>query len=236
MSADNQYLLTTLPILGRLESSPPLSGRRLLDLAEGLPAEELFSAILLEDDLMLWQQGQAGEAELPAPTVLGLAQLEGRAPMPDYLELPDDVPAPSLLVTDRLWQGYFRYLHELGQRRGSDLLVEYAISELALRNRLAAWRAGRLRLEARQYHIPELDEAAAQQLSDSLDRLVAVWQSQSDPVEAARLLDSWRWDWIAERDGWYSFGDDELVAYALRLRLIERWQRLAISSSVGSGR
>lgn len=235
MSADNQYFLTTLPILGRLESSPPLSGRRLLDLAEGLPAEELLAAVLLEDDLMLWQQGQAGQAELPEPTVLGVAQLEGRAPLPDYLELPEDVPAPSLLVTDRLWQAYFRYLHELGARRGSQLLVDYAISELALRNRLAAWRAGRLRLEVSQYQIPELDEAAAQQLSDGLDKLLTAWQSQVDPVEAARLLDSWRWDWIAERDGWYSFGDDEVVAYALRLQLIQRWQRLSTTSSVASG-
>jgi hypothetical protein len=233
MSADNQYLLTTLPILGRLESAPPLNGRRLLDLAEGLPAAELLAAILLEDDLMLWQQGQAGQAELPEPTVLEVAQLEGRAALPDYLALPDDVPSPSLLVTDRLWQAYFRYLHQLGESRGSELLAQYAISELALRNRLAAWRAGRLRLEVSQYQIPELDEAAAQQLSDSLDKLIAAWQSQVDPVEAARVLDGWRWDWIAERDGWYSFGDDELVAYALRLRLIERWQRLATVAVVG---
>jgi hypothetical protein len=41
-----------------------------------------------------------------------------------------------------------------------------------------------------------------------------------------KVLDQARWRWLNDNDAWYSFADDELAAYAARLMLLHRWDRL----------
>ena len=87
--------------------------------------------------------------------------------------------------------------------------------EVALRNELASVRAKRLGLSADDYVV-------AADLADTdvdLSPTIGEWESAGDPLEATRVLIRARRAWILDHAEWYSFGNDELVAYAAQLML-----------------
>ncbi len=89
-----------------------------------------------------------------------------------------------------------------------------------IRNQLARFRAGRLHVEARPYQRMHsgYDVAVEQGVSDALSR--------SQPLEREQALDRCRWEALDERILANPFGFEVVLAYAIRLNLLDRWTEL----------
>ncbi len=227
MLGQNYYLLTALPGLGELGSDPPLTPRAMLEmLAPATGPCELSSVIFLSDDLQLRQAVLAGEisAEQAEPIILSAEQVRDEAPLPTSLVGEDGESDPAgqpQLGIDRVWAMYFAHGARLASR--SEMLAEWVRYEVGLRNALAAARAKALDLDATRYLVtPELGYGA-----DEYTTVLGEWSAAPNPLAGLQALDSARWAWIGEHDGWFTFKDDELVAYAARLVILHRWKRIA---------
>jgi len=227
MRGDNYYLVTSLPALGELGSAPPMRGAELLERLDAAPARELVEMVFLADDLLQLQSVQAGQGEAPSPTVLSVQQARGQVPLPAALAPREDQPPAqsARLAADALWEQYFCHALRVAQRRGSQFLEAYLRHELGLRNALAAARAQALGLDVAAYLVAP-DLAA----DGDFGELVSAWSSAPDPLAGLKVLDAARWSWLRQNDRWFTFFDDEIAAYAAKLMLLIRWQRLSIAT------
>jgi hypothetical protein len=223
MSGQMYYYLTSLPALHRLDEEPPVDLDELLGrLGEDARGREQIEALLLGDDLLQREAFLSGSLAEPAPHVLDAAQVRDEAPLPDFLEgrAPE---RPGQLGSDALWSAYYRYLFELAQRTGSRFLADWLAWQIGLRNALAAARAKALNLEPSEWKVlPELGRGEEEYAS-----LLNEWSAAETPLEGLRALDQGRWAWLDLNAPYYSFTPDELLAYAARLMLMTRWQRLS---------
>ena len=221
MAASHYFLLSALPHLGELGEAPPVTPARLIEWVRdaGGPAD-IIETILLSDDLIQRDALQAGEIEQAEAAVLTDDQLSGAAPLPAYLE-PTGEQAHGRVVADAVWAAYFRHATDVAP--GGTLLAAWVAWEVALRNALAGARAKALDLEVEAYLVvPELGDADAK-FTGLLNELAVA----GDPLAALEAVDRARWAWLGEHEAWFTFGDDELAVYAMRLMLMRRAQRLA---------
>lgn len=210
----NHYLVTSLPRLPELGGAPPLEPGQLLErLADSPRAHELVALVFLAEDLTLRDAWRAGERELPAPAVLTPAQVRGDEPLPDALRADAAGAEPA-------WGAYFRHATGRAEAVGSPLLAAWLRFEVDLRAALAGARARTAGLEP-SLPVPEL---AGQGMGAA--EAAAAWAAEPDPLAAARTLDVARLAWVAAHEPWFSFADDELVAWALKLQLLRRWHRI----------
>lgn len=216
------FLLTMLPSPGKLGSVPPMG---LADLIEHVTEEsrwrKLVEAIILLDDLQQREAFLAGEIEEVEPAVLTLQQARGEAPLPEILVAEGPRDQPGAMATDRLWETYFRYVHALGRSERSRFLVQWVEFEIALRNALATARA-------RSLGLVEGDYVVAADLADGDEDPSAVvdeWAAAPTPLAGLQAVIRGRWSWVQDHDGWFSFSVDELLAYAVRVMLLEQWRR-----------
>ena len=222
MVAQHYYLLSALPSLGELGSDPPIGRQRLLAMvAESHGPREIVEALLTGDDLLQREAILAGEMDGAAePAVLSPAQMRDEEPLPAF-----PVPQrerPPVVAADAVWAGYFHYVAQVARLTHSEFLLAWVGFEVALRNALAAERAKALGLEPSDYLVAaELADPEA-----DLTATVSEWSAATDPLSALRSLDRGRWSWLVRHDKWFSFGDDELAAYAAKLSLLHRWLRL----------
>ncbi|HUU59838.1 MAG TPA: hypothetical protein VMZ50_09860 [Phycisphaerae bacterium] len=216
------YQVTALPPLGEPGTRPPMSPRDLLEHLRGDPGpRSLVEAVFLSDDLLQREALLVGEIEEASPTVLTVPQLRDEEPLPEFLGPAEDQQPPRY-VSDALWVGYYRYVERLAAARGSRFLHQWVRFEVGLRNALAAARAKALTLDPDDYLVvPELGDGP-----EAFEAVVAEWAAARDPLAGLRVLDRRRWDWIGAHDAWFSFDQDELAAYAVRVMLLNRWQRL----------
>lgn len=222
MPRRDYFLVSSLPAMGELGSTPPISPRELCGLVDDQPMVlRIVQAVLLGDDLLQRQSFLAGEIKEVEPSVLTAAQAAGQEPLPAHIEQ-TDTAAPRV-ASDAQWIGYYRYLLALSHESGVEFLAQYAAFEIALRNALATARAAALGLEAGDYlvlgHLGQTDA--------NLEQVVNDWRAALTPLGGLRLLDEFRWRWLAAHDKWFSFSLDEFAAYAAKLTLVLRWQRLA---------
>jgi len=226
MVANNYYRVSALPALGDLGTPPPLTLADLREhLAESGRALALVEAILLADDLMQREAFLASEIREVTPAVLTAAQVRGDEALPDYLA-PADEPTPPRIASDAVWAAYFHHAAGVADRLASPFLAEWIAHEVALRNALAAARATALGLESAPY----LVAADLGRSDEDFAAVISEWSAAADPLAGLRVLDRVRWTWLVEHDGWFSFADDELAAYAAKLMLLVRWQRLSAES------
>jgi hypothetical protein len=223
MAANNYYRISALPSLGDLGSPPPLTPVALREhVAEGPRGRALVDSVLLFDDLLQREALVAGEVREVAPAILSPAQVRNEEPLPEYLA-PADGPSPPRVASDAVWAAYFRYAHAMAVRRASSFLAAWVEHEVGLRNALAIARAKALGLEPADYLVtPELGRSG-----EDFSVLVGEWSAAATPLEGLHILDRNRWHWLAENDAWFTFADEELAAYAAKLMLLVRWQRLA---------
>ncbi len=220
----NQYLLSALPSPGELGQTPPITAVALLEHVSPFAGPHaILQAILLSDDLLQRQAVLAGETQEPSPAVLTAEQLTDEAPLPAYLttEADDDTQRPA--GEDLLWETYFRYVAEVARSSRNSFLAQWVAFEVGLRNAIAALRARALELDVHSYLV-------AQDLADDHDDFSSIlneWSAAATPLAGLRVLDEARWQWLNENDAWFSFKDDELAAYAVRVMLLTRWHRLA---------
>lgn len=229
MRRSNFYLLCALPVLPAFGGPPPLSRRGLLDLvAEAEGPVALVETLLLFDDLLEREAVLCGEL-LPhdaVPSVISSEQARGDAPLPEFLRRRDDegeMPLRTPLAADPLWQRYFQHALQVSKGLPSPFLSGWVAFETGLRNALAAARAKALKLDP-QIYLVALELADPPELFEALIR---EWAATTNPLAAHELLERHRWAWVEAHDEWYSFGDAEVGAYALRLMLLQRWHRIA---------
>jgi hypothetical protein len=222
--------LTALPALGEPGAPPPLTGAALLARVADTPAGELVAVVLLEDDLHLRDTrlagaagaaggagGAGGLAPAEAPAVLTAAQVDGREALPYPLSTPAE---GHLIAADAVWAAYYRHAAATARALESPFLAAWVEAEVGLRNALATARARALGLDAGRYLVaPELS-------GPGWEPVVAEWAAAADPLAGWRVLLLGRWRWLKEHDGWFTFGADELAAYAAGLALLRRWQRV----------
>jgi len=223
MAGQLYYYITSLPQLGELGSAPPMTARDMLErLPDAGKARSAVEATLLSDDLLQREALLAGELQEADTAVLTPAQARNDEPLPEYLAVAK-APAMRRTTADLLWEGYFRYAARTAASTGNALLGEWVAYEVALRNALAEHRATALGLAPEDYFV------AADLAGDQEDfrQVLSEWASAPDPLAGMQALDKARWAWITQRDRWYSFEADELVAYAAKLMLLARWHRTA---------
>ncbi len=232
MSGENYYLVTSLPALPELGEPAPMDPGQLLRHVETVPAaRELVATVLLQDDLLQREALAAGEIETPEPSVLSAEQLRGEAPLPDWLSEPvraGEADSARRLTVDAAWASYFRHAMAVARRRRCAFLREWVRREVSLRNALARRRAAALGLEPSDYLVAE-DIAAGE--DPDLESILNEWSAAADPLGAQRTLDRARWAWLESHDAWFTFHDDELAAYAAKLMLIVRWERIAAAEA-----
>ncbi len=226
MTAVNRYYITALPVLGELGSEPPISREELLEHVSSLPgAAALVEALFLEDDLLERESFLVGEIKEVRPMVLTDAQVRNEAALPEYLTLHMEDEAATL-SSDRLWEAYFRFVDGVATEHQSAFLAAWVRDEVGRRNALAAARARRLGLR-------ETDYLVAVDLGDEVEEhqnLVTEWLAAANPLAGLQLLMTDRWTWLERHDRWFTFDNDELAAFAARLMLLERWQRVTRKS------
>jgi hypothetical protein len=223
MASGNYYRISALPSLGDLGSVPPLALADLREhVADAARPRALVDAALLFDDLVQREAFLAGETQEVSPAVLTPGQVRNDEPLPEPLA-GEGADAPPRIAADAVWMAYFRHAAGVARRQGSGFLAAWVAHEVALRNALAAARATALGLEPAPYLVmPDLGPGV-----DDFAVLVSEWAAAPDPLAGLRLLDRARWDWLTENERWFSFADEELAAYAVKLTLLVRWHRLS---------
>ncbi|MBU1853168.1 MAG: DUF2764 domain-containing protein [Candidatus Omnitrophica bacterium] len=99
-------------------------------------------------------------------------------------------------------------------------LREWKEFDIALRNEIVRFRAGKKGLDPIQYIRGE------SYLEPYLAGLVQWATNQESPLEAELSLDRLRWERIDGLTRGHYFDIDYLIAYALKLQLLERWERI----------
>lgn len=216
------YLLSGLPQLGELGDAPPIDAGDLLSLLNGSEKPlRVVEAILLSDDLLQRDAFLSGETDSPETAVLTVEQAKDQAPLPEDLQPGEEVPRK--IVSDAAWDAYFHYAANIGSC-SCKLLSQWVSYEVTLRNQIARVRAQSLGLEVDSYTIAEsLDDE-----HENFSALIEEWSAAmvKSPLAAQRVLDTARWEWLNDRDAYFSFEIDELVVYAAKLMLARRWFRL----------
>lgn len=216
------FLATALPSLGEAGSAPPIGLGAFMGYIAGSSAVEPAGVIVLADDLVQHEAYLQGEHQEPDPAVLTDAQVRGEAPLPEAL-MAWATPHPTHLPPDVLWASYYRYATETARRRSSAFLRQWVGWDVALRNALVEARARALELDPSSHYVA-LELAAD---PAPLPGLIRDWETAPDPATALESLFRGTWDWIERVRPFYTFEDDELVAYAAKLVLLHRWRRIA---------
>ena len=182
--------------------------------------------LLLSDDLTQYQ-ALLTEETTPDQTdsaILSLDKAEYEAVLPDFL-LPEEATEeqqdarPSV---DAIWSRYFYRAASVAKRARSSFLKAWIGFEVGLRNALVTARAHTLELDPATYLVaPELADKDM-----DYSHVVSAWSAAADPLAAQEVLDKWRWGWLDERGGWYSFSACEIEVYAARLVLLHHWRRI----------
>ncbi len=104
-------------------------------------------------------------------------------------------------------------------------LEKWQVFDTALRNELVRIRAARLQRDPEKYlrHDGYTDPSVA--------RIAISAQRNPSILEAERLLDEERWRMLRELCVGHYFDMDFLVIYALKLLMLERWQRIRSADS-----
>lgn len=222
------YLLTLLPPLPPIGELPPVTLAEVLSLLRQQGGTDLeLLAGLLEAESLLREALDEWIVNPPGSRVVPHALPK---PVRDLFD--DELVAG---MTEEAWVGAVRHayldlLSEAGHRLGSSLLSRWSAWEGSLRLNLARQRA-RLRGDRDnpgQGPPPDADPGQ--------DAAMAAWSATRSrggdaerlgtAMEAELLLDRARLAFLAGESPRYSFTMDELVAYLLHLRLLERHQRL----------
>lgn len=227
MKGANFYLLSALPVPGPFGSPPPLTKENLLAMVETCDGPlDLVRTLLLADDLMEREAILAGEIPTEEARLMLL-------PLPETLD--EDPLAPFLvqdahetaeeaggrIPVDRIWTRFFHFAMETARGQRSRFLRNWATFEVGLRNAVARSRAQTLGLDPMPYLVaPELGDDAW------VGPALEAWAGADHPLAALAALDRARWDWVLEQEPWFSFSDDELAGYTVKILILERWRRI----------
>jgi hypothetical protein len=222
------YLLSVLPGLKTFESPPPVSKQELLSVVtESGGPTEIVQLLFLNDDLLQREAVLAGEIDQDQmdPAVLSHEQSTGKEPLPDFLVTGHELENESVdnrIVGDSIQRNYFHHVSEIAKIYRSPFLKAWVQFEVGLRNALTKVRAEALKLDPNPYLVaPELENPNL-----SFENILGDWMRVHNPLEAVEVLDRARWNQVTEHEQWFSFGNDEIAAYATKLMILHRWRRI----------
>jgi hypothetical protein len=109
----------------------------------------------------------------------------------------------------------------LEQVLSQQTFVQWQAFEIGLRNELVKIRASRKKIDAQKYLRKWAgDETGLSAIAMTSHRMVSL-------VEAENYLDARRWSKLEELSFGHYFDCDALIVYALKLRILLRWERVA---------
>jgi len=121
------------------------------------------------------------------------------------------VPGEDLAYVEQCGGDYF--LQKTQQRT----LAQCASFETGLRNELVKIRAVRKKIDGQKYLRPDgSDDAALYHMAMNSHRIPSL-------IESERSLDRARWSRLEELSSGHYFDCDALIVYALKLRILLRW-------------
>lgn len=103
----------------------------------------------------------------------------------------------------------------------SGFLSRFWARETAFRNELARQRALRSGSDSGPWLRPELPGGQDAGLAETARGLAR----SDDPLEAELALERSRWDWLCAQIGLDAFGDEAVLAYGLKILILERLSR-----------
>lgn len=106
-------------------------------------------------------------------------------------------------------------------RAASDILSRFWARETRLRNELVRARATRIGKGGETWIRGEEPGADGAELS----AIVAAALKIDDPLEAELFLERSRWDWLGSQTALGAFSDDAVLAYGLKILILERLSR-----------
>ena len=225
MAEKNYYIQSFLAELDTIESPVKISAGDFLDTLEPEAAvTQPVRIIFLSDDLLQRESFLAGQISEVSPTVLSAEALRGEEALPDFLL--GDATTARKVESDSIWESYFRHAASCAQSLpGREFLLRWVAFEVTLRNALVETRANVLGIEASDFIVADEFTDATIDVKQTVNEWLAA--VAENPIDAQKILDRARWDWISECGAYFSFRDDELVAYAAKLSIAGRWKRLA---------
>ncbi len=228
MAIGNYFYITALPNLGDLGEKPGIKPAEMLAFLSDRPVlKSTASVIFLQDDLLQREAFLAGEEKVVEPAVLTMGQVQNQAPLPaELVEVSTQEPSRSIFA-DITWELYFRFAVRVASEAGSEFLARWVRYEVGLRNAMVVERSKRLGLDPSRYLVAkELGEEGV-----DFRTVIGEWSSAETPLAGHRVLTLARWRWLGENEGWFSFENDELAAYAAKLILLHQWRRLIEADS-----
>ena len=150
--------------------------------------------------------------------VASLPTLELGAPAPTSLAaFGDDV---ARLLPAEVSTEFQALLRGEGAAARSSLATRWREAETQVRNTVARTRAARRGVDGGAYVKPQ------QAFSVFLEQAVAEAYGKPNPLERELALDRFRWNFLDELVRASPFGLEAVLAYGLKLRMVERWQGL----------
>ncbi len=107
-----------------------------------------------------------------------------------------------------------------GTTASHDFVRQWRNVDTAMRNAVARARAARSQRDAAPYLRPQAG------VDVQLDKGVADAFQKASPLERERALDRLLWSRLDDAAGYDPFDGKAILAYAVRLRILERWSRL----------
>lgn len=231
MLADNYYLLSALPALGALGTLPEVDFKGLFQWQHCKNGRAILRIIALAEDLLLWQEQQAGVQLDSEPLILSSWQLEAEQLLTGVFECPAN--SQVLLREEDGWAGdipwrvFFEHAFREAERLDSRFLFDWTAFEWNLRGELLRCRAERLDAAA------HTGAAVAPAASEPLGKLSVELSRVEHPLAALQAVERFRWQWLQTNDRWYEFSRDEIAAYGAKLLTLQRWNRVQRGVTAG---
>lgn len=100
------------------------------------------------------------------------------------------------------------------------ILEKWTYFEIALRNELVRVRSARKKVDPLKFiRFPDSPDT-------QISRVALAAYRSSSILEAEKILDQQRWDFLEQLNFGHYFDFDCLIIYALKLKILERWERI----------
>jgi len=147
---------------------------------------------------------------------LNLANKMPFSPQEFFMKCQDLIPETELEILRLLC---YQDAHCLNNVSGNTL-EQWKNFEVALRNELARSRAARKKIDPLKFiRLPDFPEARISHVA------LAAYRSTSI-LEAEKILDQARWDFLENLNFGHYFDFDYLIIYTLKLKILERWEKI----------
>ena len=108
------------------------------------------------------------------------------------------------------------------ERAQAACIYQWLARETEIRNAIVRLRAAKIRVDAEPFLRP------CRELDLYTERAVAEAMSRPQPLERELGLDQLRWSLLDDLSRFDPFGLPAVIAYALKLKLVERWSALTV--------